>query len=412
MIYDSVPEDAIVPDACISYPFDLAGEENQESLQALTKELLKFVCDEHLEDSIDWQKIRQKALLATGARGHSRFVEEMAVINPSILIQSEYVNDRTKVSCACRTCGHQWEATANSLLQKHGCPRCASKKAGELQRKKPEAFLVEIAQVNPDVEILGEYQGTNEKIACRCKKCGHEWSPWVSALRRKHGCPKCGSASSIAKRRKSHERFIAELAELNPKIEVEGRYINANTKIRCYCKECGHRWMVVPDSLLQGTGCPCCGQKSSRETQRKTHEQFVRELSEINPTVEAAGTYAGAHVKIPCKCKTCGHEWLAKPDHLLHGNGCPKCGRKKAANSRRVTHEQFVDNLRNVNPSIEIKDTYRGSKEKVSCQCMVCGHRWQARAGNLLSGKGCPNCKTQSFVERMARKREAMASHQ
>ena len=395
VIYDSVPENAIAPEGCITYPFDLAGEENQKSLQLLTKDLIAYACDGLFEDSVAWQEIGRKALLATGARGHNRFIEEMSEIDSSILIRGEYVNDRTKVSCECKTCGHQWEATANSLLQKHGCPRCSAKRTADLQRKKPDIFLKEIAQVNPGVEVIGKYKGTDSKIACRCRKCGHEWNPWASALRRKHGCPKCGAASSIAKRRKTHEQFVAELARINQRIEVEGSYINATTKIQCLCKECGCRWMVVPDSLLQGTGCPRCGQKNTHDALRKTHEEFVGELALINPTVKISGTYAGARAEISCICRVCGHEWVSRPSRLLGGGGCPKCGKRRAADSRRKTHEQFLDDLRRVNSSIEIEDRYSGSKKKVSCRCKMCGNRWQAQAGYLLSGKGCPNCKVQ-----------------
>ena len=41
-------------------------------------------------------------------------------------------------------------------------------------------------------------------------------------------------------RRKTHEEYVKEVAEINPDIEVVDRYINDNTKIKHRCKRDGH----------------------------------------------------------------------------------------------------------------------------------------------------------------------------
>mgnify|MGYP003304497035 CR=1 FL=1 len=77
--------------------------------------------------------------------------------------------------------------------------------------------------------------------------------------------------------------------------------------------------MAKPYSILQGNHCPKCS------TRRKSHEQYVRELLLENPNIEVLGEYTNANTNILHRCTICGHEWMVKPNHLLHGLGCPSC---------------------------------------------------------------------------------------
>jgi hypothetical protein len=63
--------------------------------------------------------------MARAAKSPEQFVAELAAVAPGIELLSPYVNARTKVSCRCRTCGTTWEATPNHLLRGSGCPACA-----------------------------------------------------------------------------------------------------------------------------------------------------------------------------------------------------------------------------------------------------------------------------------------------
>ena len=72
---------------------------------------------------------------------------------------------------------------------------------------------------------------------------------------------------------------------------------------------------------------------------RRTHEEFIELVNDINPNIEIIGKYVNAKTKIECKCKKCGHKWSPRPHHLLEGYGCPNCNHI----SRRKTHEQFIE---------------------------------------------------------------------
>ena len=73
-------------------------------------------------------------------------------------------------------------------------------------------------------------------------------------------------------RKKNPEEYVAELAEKNPTIVAIGRYDGAHVKIEHRCLVCGRRWMVTPDNILKGSGCPPCAFKRWTANRRRPNE--------------------------------------------------------------------------------------------------------------------------------------------
>ena len=114
-------------------------------------------------------------------------------------------------------------------------------------------------------------------------------------------------------------------------------------KIVCLCKVCNHEWYGLPNNLLRGQGCPVCSRKRATDKQRKTHDQFQRELAEINPRVELLGKYIDTKTKLPIRCTQCENVWNAAPKELLRGHGCPRC-----YGSHKRTQDEFIADLNKV----------------------------------------------------------------
>ena len=57
--------------------------------------------------------------------------------------------------------------------------------------------------------------------------------------------------------------------------------------------------------------------------------------------------------------------------------------------SRKKTHEEFVEEMKIVNPNIKIVSRYQSAQEKVMCNCLICDNDWPAKPNNLLNYKGC-----------------------
>lgn len=142
-------------------------------------------------------------------------------------------------------------------------------------------------------------------------------------------------------------------------------------------------------------GCKYCSGRG------KTNKDILPLIK--NKDVELISDYIGNEKSIKCKCKKCGNIWTTLPKTLItNGAGCPVCGRKKANLSESKSHEQFVIELQNVNPDIEVIDTYIGTHKKIKCKCKLDGTIWYGYPSNLLNkSAGCPTCNISNGEKEM-----------
>ena len=66
------------------------------------------------------------------------------------------------------------------------------------------------------------------------------------------------------KQLKTHEQYVAELAESSPTMRVLEPYVNNRTSILHKCNECGNIASVRPDSKLEGKSCKFCNQRGGK----------------------------------------------------------------------------------------------------------------------------------------------------
>ena len=240
-----------------------------------------------------------------------------------------------------------------------------------------EHFVAELRKKNPHIRTLEKYKGSNEKINVECTICGYNWPARASNLLLGVGCPNCAGNTQ-----KTHDAFIAELQSINPNVQVLGYYSNSKTKIPVKCRKCGYQWMGLPSSLIKNYGCAKCARNI-----KKTHEEFLAEFEKLNSEVEVIGCYDGVDTGIECRCKKCNYIWFPTPYRLLKGSGCPKC-----AGMARKTHEEFLKELHELAPTIEVLGRYKNNRTKLDVRCSVCGTEWQPTPHSLLSGRNCPQC--------------------
>lgn len=204
------------------------------------------------------------------------FRKKVKEINPDFYVVGPYIGYHKKILVRCNKHNVAWMTYPKSLIGGHGCPNCAKVSRQKAFSKTHEQFVVEIAEKDPNIEILGQYKNARTKIKCRCKIDGYIWNVIPDALSRGQGCPKCRGGAL-----KSQKQFIDELHEINPYIEVLGKYINTDTKIRCKCLRDGNVWLAVPKQLLRGVGCPRCKQShGEREVElflAQNKFQYIRE---------------------------------------------------------------------------------------------------------------------------------------
>ena len=124
---------------------------------------------------------------------------------------------------------------------------------------------------------------------------------------------------------------------------------------------------------------------------KRTHDEFIRELSKINASIQVLSRYEKNILPILCRCSVCGYEWNPIPKTLLNGHGCPCC-----ANNLKLSMDDFIKLLKKNNPHFDtftLLGTYEGMSQKIKCKCLTCGTEWTPRANDLIrSGSGCPSC--------------------
>jgi hypothetical protein len=72
-----------------------------------------------------------------------------------------------------------------------------------------EEYIDRVSDINQNIEVLGEYAGTNMKILHRCKIDGYEWYATPNNMLNGHGCPVCYHN----KNKKTHEEYVDEIVE-------------------------------------------------------------------------------------------------------------------------------------------------------------------------------------------------------
>ena len=198
-------------------------------------------------------------------------------------------------------------------------------------------------------------------------------------------------------KKRTHKEFIDSMAKINTNIKIVGEYVNNHTKIKCLCLIDNHLWEARPQHLLEGSGCPVCGRKKARKALLKTEKEFINEMKEINPNIKIIGTYKTSRIKIECQCQIDNYIWSATPCSLLNGKGCPKCGGHVPK-----TTDDFINELKIINPNINVIDEYINAKTKIKCRCLIDGNIWYANPTKLLRGTGCPICNVSKGEKKCA----------
>lgn len=139
---------------------------------------------------------------------------------------------------------------------------------------------------------------------------------------------------------------------------------------------------------------------------KKTHEEYVEELKVKNPTVEVVGKYIDAKTKIMHYCLIHDIYWNTSPSSVLQGCGCELCRRNKLRIFHNKTHEEYVLNLKKVNPDIIALEEYKGSHVPILHKCLKHDIKWKTSPTNALQGHGCCECRSEKIKNKTAKTHE------
>lgn len=170
-----------------------------------------------------------------------------------------YVNNKKKVTIICPVHGE-----FEQIPQDHWRGNCGCTKCSKTAKRTLEDFIKEAKNKYGDYYDYSkaEYKGFDKKVIIICPVHGEFEQTPHHHLR--GGCNKCGREQakvSISRSRlQGHEWWVAEVAKVNPNVEVLEKIVKGKTKVNWRCKICGHVWPVAPQTLVRkkGKGCPGC----------------------------------------------------------------------------------------------------------------------------------------------------------
>ena len=265
-------------------------------------------------------------------------------------------------------------------------------------------FEDKLYSIYPNVRIVGTYNGSSKPIDFICPCCGELHTSLAQSLIQGHFCKKNIGKNNPYK--KNTSSFIKEVKLVDSNIKIISEYIDADTPIEFICS-CGRMGKKEPAQMLLGyTKCPYCSQN------RMTFKDFKEELYSLRPNISLItilddNQFIKKRNKIDYICE-CGTNDIKPMELLLKGAKCPNCTKETIGNKGRKTHEQYVEEVKAINPDVEILSDYNGGEKPIKFKC-VCGNiDYKNQARELIRKRCCcSKCSksarknTEKFIEEM-----------
>lgn len=332
----------------------------------------------------------------TRKKTNKEFVEELRKIDKSIVVNSEYKSHHDFVKCLCKRCGNEWEAKAYSLLQGHGCPRCAKSGTSFMEQFIRLSFIKKLSiddVLSRDKKIIG----MELDIAIPKLKIAIEPGNWQ--LHKK----------SISRDKKKREKCLEKgfklitIYDRFPKSESIPFNDNCIVNENDYNNSDHSEIQSLVKKLFSICNMKCDFTENDwseiesdayKLAKSKTHKDFLKEMKIIHPDICVIGNYENANRRIKVKCKKCGYEWNGVPANMLSGDGCRKCGIKRA-HEKRIRDGNLVKmEIEKLNSDIEVIGEYKGRHLPLKARCKICGFVWSPTAASLLRGSNHKGSRT------------------
>ncbi len=173
-------------------------------------------------------------------------------------------------------------------------------------------------------------------------------------------------------------------------------YINARKDGIIICPSHGE-FTQRPDNHLQGKGCSKCRDELSALRFKSNQTEFKNKSNKIhkNKYDYSKFIYINAHTKSNIICKEHGC-FLQTANQHLGGKGCPKCGRLKIENSRRLTIKNVLSKFKKIHKNkydYSLIKEYKNERIRLPIICKKHGVFLQSSVVHL-NGSECPRCRS------------------
>ena len=207
-------------------------------------------------------------------------------------------------------------------------------------------------------------------------------------------------------KRKTHEEYVNELKIVNPDIIPIEQYIDWRTPIYHLCTIHNHKWKAIPNNILRGGHCPECRKDATKKSNSLSHNEYISRLQDVNPTVIPLENYINKDTPILHKCLIHDIKWYSTPSSILQGSGCSKCKTERLRDYHAFTHEEYVNKVKEANPTVEVIGTYINANTNIEHRCLIHNHKWIVSPYSILQGHGCKYCQIDKTSEKLSKTQE------
>jgi len=159
---------------------------------------------------------------------------------------------------------------------------------------------------------------------------------------------------------------------------------------------------------LSGNGCSGCHRESLRAQFTKGFAQFRRDAKAVHGNrFSYVNDYVNCKTPVTIICRKHG-PFNQTPSNHLRGAQCHKCGNASQAQTRAMSHGEFVAKAKKVHrgKAYTYPEPYRRAIQKIDICCPVHGIFHQT-PNSHLAGIGCRRCSDDATAARMRSNHEA-----
>ena len=160
------------------------------------REKMMFYCKKH---GVAWETVPSNIINGHGCKKcmsekiteknsmtFEEYTDKLNEICPTIKCIGGYTNATSPALHKCLVDEYEWETCPSYIISGSRCPKCRNR-----LHKSHEEFVVAIHDINPEIELIGEFVNMKTPIKAKCLKDGNVWDAHPGSLINGGGCPLC-----------------------------------------------------------------------------------------------------------------------------------------------------------------------------------------------------------------------------
>lgn len=194
----------------------------------------------------------------TRKKTHQQYVDELYVINPNIEAVEQYVNSNTKILHRCKIDGYEWHVKPLHTLHRRGCPKCSNHIPHTLESFKnvlgcvnANIIIIDDNYINNKTPILVQCKNDHHIWKATPNSLLRGSTCPVCANKIIGDAPDYKNSIWASTHREYFSQFLSEE-------QMKSYTPHSCKKVYAICPDCGNRKYIVIEQLLnQGLGCIC-----------------------------------------------------------------------------------------------------------------------------------------------------------